>query len=630
MTFRLFYSANAQSYTNGTGGVSTPGLTAPPVVSAISGVTNAAGGAAFSARVIGSPAAGIQAVWVTYTALSGPLAGQWQSLDLTQNGTDSTLWEGTLPLAGTSPGDFRFMVQAVNGVGLVSLYSKLGAYYRLNDFDTSGTAQLAPTLLQLLNPPTNGAFNTALPVSARLTATNGAPLPGQRMQFSLGEQELWATTDSNGLATVNLPLRSVPGDYQVLASFPGATGLAPSFATNAFTITKQSTALGIAPSIVYVKPNVDTKIVATLTDGAGNRVIERTVLFVVTGPNGSFARPVITDANGLAPLGAVPLGAGTYSVAVYFNGVIPLPGETINVDDGRFLPSTTAGTINVTLVVDDQPPVLVCSTNLVQPTAPGRCDAVVNYTVSATDDHPGLTLVSTPPSGSVYPKGVTTVNCTATDAAGNTSACAFTVTVADLEPPAISCPADLVVPCAPGTNNSIVAYSVTATDNCPGATVSTTPPSGSVFALGTNTVTSVATDAAGNTNACSFRVIVRDLQPPVIGSVTATPNVLSPPNHQMVLVTVAVQAADNAGPVTSRIISVTSSDPTNTTGDGNTGGDWYINGPLTVYLRAERSQSGVGRTYTITVQSTDAAGNTATRSTTVFVPPSSSGGTTSS
>src|SRR5205823_5451560 len=49
-----------------------------------------------------------------------------------------------------------------------------------------------------------------------------------------------------------------------------------------------------------------------------------------------------------------------------------------------------------------------------------------------------------------------------------------------------------------------------------GLTVVCAPPSGSVFAVGTNTVTCCATDAAGNTNCCSFPVIVQDREPPQV------------------------------------------------------------------------------------------------------------------
>ena len=89
----------------------------------------------------------------------------------------------------------------------------------------------------------------------------------------------------------------------------------------------------------------------------------------------------------------------------------------------------------------------------------------------------------------------------------------------------------------------------------------------------------------------------------------------------MVAVTVGVDAADNcdAAPV-SKIISVESNEPVNGKGDGNTSPDWEITGHLTLNLRAERSGKGNDRIYTITIECSDAVGNTATGTVTVVVP----------
>ena len=54
--------------------------------------------------------------------------------------------------------------------------------------------------------------------------------------------------------------------------------------------------------------------------------------------------------------------------------------------------------------------------------------ATVAYSASATDNlDPSPTLSCVPPSGSVFPIGTTTVNCTATDHAGNSATGSFTV-----------------------------------------------------------------------------------------------------------------------------------------------------------------------------------------------------------
>jgi hypothetical protein len=91
-------------------------------------------------------------------------------------------------------------------------------------------------------------------------------------------------------------------------------------------------------------------------------------------------------------------------------------------------------------VNDIQAPVITCPANITATTPIGSCTAVVNYTVTATDNCPGVTtaLVSGPASGSAFPLGTTTVTWRATDASGNTSTCSFTVTVNDGQIPVIS------------------------------------------------------------------------------------------------------------------------------------------------------------------------------------------------
>lgn len=78
---------------------------------------------------------------------------------------------------------------------------------------------------------------------------------------------------------------------------------------------------------------------------------------------------------------------------------------------------------------DTTPPTIDCPEDLAVSTDAGACDAVVNFTVTANDDSGNVSVVCNPPSGSTFPKGTTSVNCTATDAAGNTTNCNFNVTV---------------------------------------------------------------------------------------------------------------------------------------------------------------------------------------------------------
>lgn len=106
--------------------------------------------------------------------------------------------------------------------------------------------------------------------------------------------------------------------------------------------------------------------------------------------------------------------------------------------------------------------------------------------------------------------------------------------------------------------------------------------------------------------------VLVDTIPPVITSVTTSTASLWPANHKMVPVTVNAEATDDRGTVTTRILSVTSNEPDNGLGDGDTANDIEITGPLSVNLRAERSGRGNGRVYAITVEAEDGAGNTST------------------
>jgi len=169
-------------------------------------------------------------------------------------------------------------------------------------------------------------------------------------------------------------------------------------------------------------------------------------------------------------------------------------------------------------VFDGEPPRIACPTDITVNSDATRCGTDVNYPKPTATDNctasAGPVVSCTPPPG-FFPVGPTTVVCTATDAAGNTAECKFTITVRDTIPPRITCPPDMRVwTCSP--NGMEVQYPPpTVSDNCPGVTVVCNPPSGSPFPPGTNTVTCIATDASGNTAGCRFLVVVTvDREPP--------------------------------------------------------------------------------------------------------------------
>jgi hypothetical protein len=190
-------------------------------------------------------------------------------------------------------------------------------------------------------------------------------------------------------------------------------------------------------------------------------------------------------------------------------------------------------------------------------------------------------------------------------------------------PPVITCPADTTASNDSGLCSASLSFIATAT-GVPTPTIKYTIAGDSiswpyVFPVGTTTVTSIATNAAG-ADTCTFIVTVKDVEPPVLSNVDVSSKVLWPPNHKMHDVKVDYTATDNCGGIITSSLKVTSNQPENGTGDGNTESDWTIVDEHNVKLRAERAGNGGCRIYSIQITSTDQYGNSSDSTITVVVP----------
>lgn len=231
-------------------------------------------------------------------------------------------------------------------------------------------------------------------------------------------------------------------------------------------------------------------------------------------------------------------------------------------------------------------------------------------------------------AGSIANPLIITRTYTATDGAGRTASASQTITVVDSTPPVVTPPLGISVNADANSCTAVVnPGTATATDNCGGSvnvsgTRSDNQALNAPYPVGTTTITWSGTDNHGNTGTATQTVTVTDTQAPSINNLSASPSSLWPPDHTMQDVFVNYSATDNCGGVNCVIGSVTSNEPINGTGDGDTAPDWVIVDSHHVQLRAERAGTGTGRIYTITVVCTDSSNNATTKTVTVFVPKS--------
>ncbi len=141
-----------------------------------------------------------------------------------------------------------------------------------------------------------------------------------------------------------------------------------------------------------------------------------------------------------------------------------------------------------------------------------------------------------------------------------------------------------------------------------------------ILPFGVSLITLVVDDGQTTGGPDTVRVEVRDTLPPSIAA-SAAPSVLWPPDGRLVDVGLTVQAADRCDPAPTVVLQdVTNSEPSAGRPGSSIAGASEGTNDHQVSLRAERSGSGPGRTYTLTYRATDRSGNFAAAAATVTVP----------
>lgn len=419
------------------------------------------------------------------------------------------------------------------------------------------------------------------------------------------------------------PVLTVPPDKTVEATAiatPVNTGQAS--ATDLFgpvTIKKEPNAseFGLGTSIITW----------TATDANGNSssAIQRITVEDTTPPTYTIPPPDITvEAQGL--LTFVVIGI-PYATDIFF----PIAYDAENVPPGLMFPlgvteitwtatdanGNSSSAIQRITVRDTTAPVITAPPNRIAEATALFTPVILGQPV-VFDIFLSSVSNNAPVDG--FPLGTTMVTWVATDTSGNTSAAIQRVTVHDTTPPVLTLPPDVTAE-ATGPLTSVQIGQATATDIFGPVTISHNAPANG-FPLGTTEVTWLATDANGNSNQGIQRVTVLDRTAPSF-TLNRVTDRLWPANHKMVLAATVSDVYDTVDPVPLVNIHVTSSEPDNGKGDGNTTQDWdvkQIGNDWQIWLRAERSGKEDGRRYAINVTVSDSSGNQTTDNHTVMVP----------
>ena len=216
-------------------------------------------------------------------------------------------------------------------------------------------------------------------------------------------------------------------------------------ATDHCDATPAVTVSGIPSGSIF--PAGATDVMFSATDASGNHASFAITITVrdSIAPAITVPAPIVAEATGAS--GAIVSFSASASDDVTASPAVscsPASGTTFAIGTTAVECASTdaagnRGAASFTVTVRDTIAPVVSVPGPITVPATGPAGAVVTYTVSASDQvSSSLAVTCTPASGTVFAIGTRTVDCLSTDAAGNTGAASFEVTVADTTGPEIS------------------------------------------------------------------------------------------------------------------------------------------------------------------------------------------------
>ncbi len=401
--------------------------------------------------------------------------------------------------------------------------------------------------------------------------------------YPIGTTEVvWTVTDNDGnTATCSMNVTVVDGG-PVIASCPAnmtqgvdapdcsAAVTVPALVANdCGTVTVVNDFNGTSDaSGTY--PIGTTVVIWTVTDADGNSATCSTDITVIDDGPTIVDCPAATTGSvipgqcvGMVSIPAlVAEDCGTVTITNDFNGTADASGMypvgtttvvwTVTDNDGNTATCSTDVTIS-----DDGPTLVFCQGTASAQVDPATCDAIVSVPAPIADDCGTVTITNdfngTADASDTYSVGTTTVVWTITDNDGNTVTCSTDVTVTDVGPTIVSCPAAITQGVdAPDCSAAVTVPALVAND-CGTVTVvndfNGTSDASDVYPVGTTTVVWTVTDNDGNTATCSTDITIVDDGPSITDCPVAATGVVTP-NTCNGQVTVPALVAEDCGIVT--------------------------------------------------------------------------------
>ena len=383
----------------------------------------------------------------------------------------------------------------------------------------------------------NGSGSTATVGAQKDTGSSSSLFECKTGGLSAGLQLAYEQSCADGGGTcgllANFTGSPTTGQIPLTVNFTNLSTGAASFLWN---FGNGRTSTQVNPPNIYSNPGAYT--VSLIAFGPGSNTLTRTNYIVALPPPPTITQQpqsqnacpgdtisFTVTATGIGPFSyewqknTSALADGDHYSGASNAMLIVSPAAGGDIAQYRCVISNAGGSVTSSFaaltITDTTAPVISCPGPILID-ADGGCGQFVAWIAPATDNCAVTNITCSPPSGSSFGLGATTVNCTAQDSSGNSASCAFSVTVEDHEGPILGCPANMLTNTTGGCAQ-VVNWSLSSADNCGLSSVTCSPTNGSVFALGTTIVTCTAMDGSGNTASCAFSITVADPEPPRLG-----------------------------------------------------------------------------------------------------------------